>query len=190
MLLEEGAPAAATALSPTAPAGPRMSPAERLQLVSQLPVQFEGELDFKPRASRLQSSRKRWAQLRGRTALLVFRDAAAAAAATGRGKTIDGAQLVAVYDLGAATVECMQKKNNWRIWLRPRSEAGDSLLELPFLSTESERSSWDGDSAGGSLASLSYASRGGGGAGRGRRGRRQPGCLGQPDQLIDLGLGA
>lgn len=170
MLLEEGAPAAATALSPTAPAGPRMSPAERLQLVSQLPVQFEGELDFKPRASRLQSSRKRWAQLRGRTALLVFRDAAAAAAATGRGKTIDGAQLVAVYDLGAATVECMQKKNNWRIWLRPRSEAGDSLLELPFLSTESERSSWDGDSAGGSLASLSYASRGGGGLGGGGAG--------------------
>lgn len=165
MLLEEAAPPAATALSPMTPAGPRMSPAERLQLVSQLPVQFEGELGFKPRASRMQSSRKRWAQLRGRTALLVFRDAAAAAAATGRGKTIDGVQLVAVYDLGAATVECMQKKNNWRIWLRPRSDPGESLLELPFLSTESERSSCDGESAGGSLASLSYASRGCGGGG-------------------------
>ncbi|GAB0494296.1 hypothetical protein MMPV_005588 [Pyropia vietnamensis] len=160
-MLLEGAPPAATALSATSPhgGGPRMSPAQRLQLVSQLPVQFEGELGFKPRATRLQSSRKRWAQLRGRTALLVFRDAAAAAAATGRGKSIDSAQLVAVYDLGAATVECMVKKNNWRIWLRPRSDPGESVLELPLLSTESERSSCDGDSTGESLASLSCGSR-------------------------------
>lgn len=164
-MLLEGAPPAATSLSVTPHGGPRMTPAERLQLVSQLPVQFEGELGFKPRASRLQSSRKRWAQLRGRTALLVFRDAAAAAAATGRGRSIDGAQLVAVYDMGAANVECMQKKNNWRIWLRPRSDPGESMFELPYLSAESERSSCDDDSAGGSLASLSCTSRGGGGAG-------------------------
>ncbi|KAK1861369.1 hypothetical protein I4F81_003953 [Pyropia yezoensis] len=58
-MLLEGAPPAATSLSVTPHGGPRMTPAERLQLVSQLPVQFEGELGFKPRASRLQSSRKR-----------------------------------------------------------------------------------------------------------------------------------
>lgn len=163
-LLLEGAPSGAAAAAGSPPGAPRISPEERLQLVSELPVQYEGEVSFKPRASRLHTSRKRWAQLRGRTTLLVFRDGAAAAAATGRGRSIDSAGLEAVYDLGTATVECMQKKGAWRIWLRPRSEPGESLFELPLLGTDAGWGSLDGDSAGGSMSSISSLTRGGDGS--------------------------